>query len=89
MVIGGFMPMIFGSDGGIVPMARAGTSLEGIAMEATASLTGYHWGAKKWGMTWAKRGMVPIALGIVGHNIASKLGINRALGRAGIPFIRL
>ena len=34
-------------------------------------------------------GTLPIVAGVLGHYLASKLGINRALGRAGVPVIRL
>lgn len=36
-----------------------------------------------------KKGLVPLAVGAVVHKIAGKVGINRALGRAGLPFIRV
>lgn len=88
LAVAGFTPLVFGSAG-IVTLARNGSTVETIAMETAASLTGYHWGAGKWGWTWAKRGMLPIALGLVGHQVASKLGFNRMLARAGIPLIRL
>jgi len=34
-------------------------------------------------------GLYPVALGFGVHWFASKIGINRALGRAGIPFVRI
>lgn len=36
-----------------------------------------------------KMGALPVAAGMAAHWIASKLGINRALGQAGVPFIRI
>lgn len=36
-----------------------------------------------------KKGLVPLAVGGIVHKIAGKVGINRALGRAGLPFIRV
>lgn len=36
-----------------------------------------------------RQGAMPIAAGFIAHMVASKLGINRALGRAGIPLIRI
>jgi hypothetical protein len=31
----------------------------------------------------------PLAIGFAAHTIASKLGVNRMLARAGVPFIRI
>ena len=36
-----------------------------------------------------RQGLMPIAAGFGVHTLASKLGINRAIARAGIPFIRI
>lgn len=36
-----------------------------------------------------KWGLIPMGVGIGVHMIANKLGLNRMLGRAGIPFIRI
>lgn len=36
-----------------------------------------------------KLGLLPVGAGIVAHWAASKFGVNRALGRAGIPLIRI
>jgi hypothetical protein len=35
------------------------------------------------------RGLSPIIGGILVHKLASKFGINRAIARAGIPFVRI
>jgi len=34
-------------------------------------------------------GLLPLLLGFLVHTVAGKIGINRALGRAGIPILRL
>lgn len=34
-------------------------------------------------------GTIPIVMGMVVHKLAGSLGINRALGRAGVPFLRI
>jgi len=36
-----------------------------------------------------KSGLMPVVLGMIMHMVASRFGVNRALGRAGIPFIRV
>lgn len=43
----------------------------------------------KWDTAGFKHGLYPIALGFVVHIIASKLGVNRMLARARVPFIRI
>jgi len=34
-------------------------------------------------------GTIPILGGILVHKVASKLGVNRALGRMGLPYLRI
>lgn len=46
-------------------------------------------GTVDWNMEYLKRGLVPLVLGIAAHKVAGMLGINRALGRAKIPLIRI
>ena len=36
-----------------------------------------------------KYGLIPVATGFLVHAVASKIGLNRALSRAGIPFLRV
>jgi len=36
-----------------------------------------------------RAGAFPVMAGMAAHWIASKLGVNRALGQAGVPFIRI
>lgn len=36
-----------------------------------------------------KEGLLPVMVGILVHKLAGRLGINRALGRAGVPIIRI
>ncbi|GAH90812.1 unnamed protein product [marine sediment metagenome] len=38
---------------------------------------------------YLRYGAYPLLGGILIHNVANKLGVNRALARAGIPFIRI
>jgi len=60
----------------------------------TGALTGYRpdWkerGWKPWHFERLKEGSVPILLGAVVHKVATKVGINRALSSAGVPWIRI
>lgn len=42
-----------------------------------------------WKLGRMKEGMLPILIGAVVHKVAGKVGINRALAQAGIPFVRV
>lgn len=54
------------------------------------NLTGYDTTSNSWNWTYLKQGTIPIAIGLAAHKlIGSMLGVNRMLGRAGIPFIRI
>lgn len=56
---------------------------------ATQAMTGYDTDTKKWWAPNLMKGLVPILMGITVHKIAGRLGINRALGQAGIPMLRV
>lgn len=56
---------------------------------ATAALTGYDPYAQKWQAKNMKGGTYPIAVGAMVHKVANKLGINRALSQAGVPWLRM
>jgi len=36
-----------------------------------------------------RQGLLPVMAGFIVHSIASKLGLNRALGRSGLPIVRV
>jgi len=36
-----------------------------------------------------RQGLVPALMGFLVHMIAGRLGVNRAIGRAGIPLVRI
>lgn len=87
-VVAGFAPTaafalegfrIGGDQGGIM---EAGHRL-------TMRLTGYEWKGGVWSMPELMKGWLPIIGGVIAHKVAGKLGINRALARAGIPFVRI
>lgn len=53
--------------------------------------TGYHQyadGTGVWSFKNLMRGAVPLGIGMVAHKLMGKLGVNRALGSAGVPVIR-
>ncbi|GAI32548.1 unnamed protein product, partial [marine sediment metagenome] len=60
------------------------------SMFGVRSLTGYNYETHSWHPTDMRYGLLPILLGMGVHKIVgSKLGVNRALGRAKVPFIRI
>jgi hypothetical protein len=82
-VVAGFAPLVSNvlsvSSGGLEPMGWM----------ATQALTGYD--TRAGGFWWPnlKKGTIPIVLGILAHKIiGGKLGVNRALAAARVPFIR-
>jgi hypothetical protein len=81
--------------GGMVPTAvdvletYKAQGLPGGAKMLVMRTTGYNMWAKNWYLQELLRGMGPVLLGLLVHKAASKLGINRAIARAGIPFVRI
>lgn len=68
--------------------SKAG-GLTGVTNTASQIYLGYNPTDGSRNFSNLKYGTLPIVMGILGHFLASKLGINRALGRAGIPVFRL
>lgn len=56
---------------------------------ATRNYTGYDPVSGQWNASYLWNGAVPLLIGILVHKIASKLGVNRVLGQAGVPIIRI
>lgn len=83
-VIGGFVPL-----GVAVGQSLAAGSPAQAADEVVKGLTGWSPTEHRWNFTYLKNGAAPIALGFLVHWIASRVGINRALGRARVPLIRI
>jgi hypothetical protein len=62
----------------------------GASYRLANDFTGYDAYNQKWNASELKYGLVPMLAGLMVHKlIGGKLGINSALGRAGVPFIRL
>lgn len=83
-VVGGFAPLaIHAVDdyrvGGITHVGRG----------LSCRLTGYRVDTGKWEPGWLMQGIVPILGGLFVHKLAGKMGVNRALANAGIPFVRI
>lgn len=83
-VVGGFVPLaVHAVDdyqvGGITHLGK------GIAVRTT----GYMVDTGKFELKYLSQGLFPILAGLVVHKVASKMGVNRALARSGVPFFRI
>ena len=55
----------------------------------TVDYTGYDPKENVWEVKYLKYGTLPLVLGAIVHGLASKMGINRAIARSGLPWIRI
>lgn len=81
-VVAGFLPAgskLYDSRG----------SVEELSNTASRILIGFNPQNGNWNAEDLKYGLGPIFVGMILHKVASGLGINRALGAARIPFIRI
>ncbi|MFQ5852983.1 MAG: hypothetical protein ACE5JU_20675 [Candidatus Binatia bacterium] len=62
---------------------------QGAANLLVASYTGWDMDAQAFNPAALSMGLVPLLIGTSVHILASKLGVNRILGRAGVPFVRI
>ena len=86
-VLAGFVPLGVGVYGA-VRRGMAGDTA-GMTQELTIRTTGFNTDTKSfhWPAFWGTYG--PILAGLVVHKAASRLGVNRALAKAGVPFLRV
>jgi hypothetical protein len=59
------------------------------ANSAAAIFTGYNPQGKEWDWHYLQSGLFPVLVGFLAHKAASRLGVNRAIAQAGIPFVRI
>lgn len=83
-VVAGFLPLgIHAVDdyrvGGITHVGKG----------LTVRTTGYMVDTGKFELKYLTQGLLPILAGLVAHKVAGRLGVNRALGRARVPFLRI
>jgi hypothetical protein len=83
-VLAGFAPLGFNAikdyrDGGLQVLGK------GLVLRTT----GMNTDTGKWMPEYLMQGLGPIVAGVFVHKLASKLGINRALAGAGVPFLRV
>lgn len=82
--VAGFGPLAFNFIGDAKNLG-----LETAGRNIVQNLTGYNMADGVWSTSYLKNGAFPILAGFAVHMIASKLGINRALGRARVPWLRV
>lgn len=80
-VVAGFVPLAVGTW-------NRRSSATAMSQYLSGALTGYVPG-QGWNPALLKDGALPIILGIMAHKVAGRLGLNRAIARAGVPFIRI
>ena len=84
-IVGGFIPM--GQD--IFGAYKVG-GLSAALGHVSLCTTGYDPADGKWKPMFAAQKLYgPLMLGVLVHKLATRLGVNRALGKAGIPFLRV
>ena len=84
-VLAGFVPLTKDVWGGYKSGGAAGAG-----HYLVGDITGYDSNTGGFNVPWALNHFwLPVGAGILVHKVASRLGVNRALGRAGVPFIRV
>jgi len=84
-IAAGFVPMV--SD--VLSAYRIGGG-EAALGHVSLCTTGYDPADGKWKPMFAFQKLYgPLLAGMIVHKVAGKLGINRALGKAGIPLLRI
>lgn len=83
-VVAGFIPL-----GLHIKHGYDVAGIHGAGHNMVEALTGYNEASHDWDFKNLKYGTGPIVAGFMVHYFASKFGINRALGRAKVPFLRI
>lgn len=81
-VVAGFVPTAVG-------VWNRRSSGQAVADYLQQGFTGITPGTGQFAFSNLKVGLLPIAAGFMVHKVASMLGVNRAIARARIPFIRI
>lgn len=86
-VVAGFAPLGLGLFGA-AKRAAAG-DLAGASQEVVIRTTGYNTDTKSFHWPTFVGSYGPIVAGVIVHKIANRLGVNRALANARVPFLRI
>ena len=90
-VIGSMLPSLMFVVNGYRGTQGYGTGFDGLTHNATEVFTGYQTDTRKWRPmdNMIPRFVGPVLLGTLVHKMANKLGVNRSLKNAGIPWVRI
>jgi len=66
-----------------------GVPIDTILDRTLYEYSGYSFEFKNWKFDRMKLGAIPLVAGLMAHKVAGKLGLNRMLANAGIPYIRI
>jgi hypothetical protein len=83
-VVAGFLPLVSRASQGYRTLGT-----HGLMLYMTNDLTGYNLDVRQWNFSELLKGWSPIIAGIAAHKVANALGVNRMLGRAKIPLVRI
>jgi len=84
-VVAGTMPLVASAIRG-----WRGETFRGMGKEVLFALTGFDTDQPGWHPEFMKNGTYPLVAGLLVHKfIGGTLGVNRALGRAHVPFLRI
>lgn len=83
-IVAGFVPLVWHEYSLFKSVGAAGA-----AMYASKAFIPWDWNTGKFDASDLKFGLYPVTAGIVVHKVANKLGLNRALAQANIPWFRI
>ena|SRR2546425_7805283 len=86
------LAVVAGVAGGLSPtisIAMRGQGPYAAFNELSRDFTGFDPASGTWDWRDLQKGLVPVFAGFFVHALASKFGVNRSLGRAKVPFIRI
>lgn len=81
-IVGGLTPVVVG----VYNRRSSGAEM---AAYLQKGFTGVDPSTGSFNLANLRLGMVPVLSGVLVHKLAGMLGVNRAIGRTGLPFIRI
>lgn len=90
-IVGGLAPAALFAYHGFTGEEGHGSGIDGLTHNLVEVTTGYQTDTGRWapGDNMVPRLVMPLALGFVVHKLVARLGINRMISRAGIPFVSI
>lgn len=86
-VVAGFAPLAMGELGAVKRALSGDTA--GASQQAVIYATGYNMDTKSFHWPTFVGSYGPILAGMLVHKLAGRMGVNRALSKAGVPFLRI